>query len=103
LRHPLLAPYLKQAGLEYVSWRIRSCDTLIKNSKVLSRRILNKVENGDIILLHDYLPKGTDVLFETLPVVIDELRSRGFEFVLAGAREDVESKSPAHIPCESAR
>jgi peptidoglycan/xylan/chitin deacetylase (PgdA/CDA1 family) len=29
LRHPLLRPYLKDAGLEYVSWTIRTRDTLI--------------------------------------------------------------------------
>jgi hypothetical protein len=34
------------------------------------------------------LPQGTSAMLEALPRVIDELRKRGFEFVLAGARED---------------
>lgn len=89
LRHPLLAPYLHDAGLEYVSWSIRTFDTLTANSSVLARRILNKAASGDIILLHDRLPSGTDAMLEALPRVIDELRERGFEFVLAGPREDV--------------
>jgi peptidoglycan-N-acetylglucosamine deacetylase len=88
LRHPLLAPYLDNAGLEYVSWSIRTFDTFIKNSSVLARRILNKAVSGDIILLHDRLPGGTNAMLEALPRVIDELRKRGFEFVLAGPRED---------------
>ncbi len=88
LRHPLLAPYLKSAGLEYVSWTIRTRDTLTANSSVIARRILNKAASGDIILLHDHLPGGTDAMLEVLPGVIDELRKRGFEFVLAGPRED---------------
>jgi peptidoglycan/xylan/chitin deacetylase (PgdA/CDA1 family) len=88
LRHPLLAPYLQDAGLEYVSWTIRTRDTLTANSSVLARRILNKAASGDIILLHDRLPGGTDAMLEALPGVIDELRKRGFEFVLAGPRED---------------
>jgi peptidoglycan/xylan/chitin deacetylase (PgdA/CDA1 family) len=88
LRHPLLAPYLEARGLEYVSWRIRTFDTLITNSRVLAGRILKKVGGGDIVLLHDCLPRGTDAMLEALPRVIDELKERGFNFVLAGARED---------------
>jgi peptidoglycan/xylan/chitin deacetylase (PgdA/CDA1 family) len=88
LRHPLLAPFLEKAGLEYVSWSIRTLDTFTANSSVLARRILNKAASGDIILLHDHLPGGADAMLEALPQVIDELRERGFKFVLAGQRED---------------
>ncbi len=88
LRHPLLAPCLEARGLEYISWRIRTFDTMITNSRVLAQRILNKVAAGDIILLHDCLPRGTETMLEALPRVIDELRERGFDFVLAGPRED---------------
>jgi peptidoglycan-N-acetylglucosamine deacetylase len=88
LRHPLLAPYLENAGLEYVSWSIRTLDTFTANSHVLAARILNKVANGDVILLHDHLSRGTDAMLQALPQVIYELRQRGFEFVLAGPRED---------------
>jgi peptidoglycan/xylan/chitin deacetylase (PgdA/CDA1 family) len=88
LRHPLLAPYLQNAGLEYVSWSIRTRDTLTANSRVLARRILNQAASGDIILLHDHLAGGAAAMLEVLPGVIDELRQRGFQFVLAGPRED---------------
>jgi peptidoglycan/xylan/chitin deacetylase (PgdA/CDA1 family) len=88
LRHPLLAPYLENAGLEYVSWSIRTRDTFTADSSVIARRILNKAASGDIILLHDSLPGGTSAMLEALPQVIDDLRQRGFEFVLAGPRED---------------
>jgi peptidoglycan/xylan/chitin deacetylase (PgdA/CDA1 family) len=89
LRHPLLAPYLENAGLEYISWSIRTLDTFTSSSSVLAQRILTRAASGDIILLHDRLPRGTDAMLEALPGVIDELRNRGFEFVLAGPREDV--------------
>jgi peptidoglycan-N-acetylglucosamine deacetylase len=88
LRHPLLAPYLETFGLEYVSWSIRTLDTFTTDSSVLAQRILNKAESGDIILLHDHLPRGTATMLKALPRVIDELRARGFEFVLAGPREE---------------
>jgi len=88
LRHALVGPYLKQAGLEFISWRVRSYDTVIVNPSVLARRILKKVAGGDIILLHDRLPSGTDAMLEALPGVIDELRRRGLGFVLVGPRKD---------------
>lgn len=88
LRHPLLAPYLNDARLEYVSWTIRTRDTLTANSAVIARRILNKAASGDIILLHDHLPGGANAMLQALPGVIDKLRERGFEFVLAGPRDD---------------
>jgi len=88
LRHVLLRPYLSDAGLEYISWSIRTRDTLTSDSGVLARRILSQATSGDIILLHDHLPGGAHVMLEALPGVIDELRQRGFEFVLAGPRED---------------
>ena len=88
LRHPLLAPYLENAGLEYISWSIRTLDTFTTDSAVLVQRILSRAASGDIILLHDHLPRGTDAMLQALPQVIDELKARGFEFVLAGPRED---------------
>ncbi|MGA6981989.1 MAG: polysaccharide deacetylase family protein [Candidatus Sulfotelmatobacter sp.] len=100
LRHPLLAPYLEDAGLEYVSWTIRTRDTLTANSSILARRIL-KAASGDIILLHDHLPGGADAMLEVLPRVIDELRERGLEFVLAGPREDAGGTLQPAV-CESA-
>jgi peptidoglycan/xylan/chitin deacetylase (PgdA/CDA1 family) len=86
LRHPLLRSALQNAGLEYISWRVRSCDTMIKNSGHLARRILAKAANRDMILMHDRLPNGTQAMLTVLPDIIDELRHRGFEFVLAGSR-----------------
>jgi peptidoglycan/xylan/chitin deacetylase (PgdA/CDA1 family) len=103
MRHPLLRPYLKDAGLEYVSWTIRTRDTLTWNSSVLARRILNHAASGDIILLHDHLPRGAHVMLEALPQVIDELRQRGFEFVLAGPREDAVAGTLEPAACESTR
>jgi peptidoglycan/xylan/chitin deacetylase (PgdA/CDA1 family) len=87
LRHPLLRFALQRTGVEFISWRIRSCDTMIKNSGLLARHILSKVASRDIILMHDRRPKGAHVMLEALPGVIDKLKERGFEFVLVGSRE----------------
>ena len=101
LRHPLLAPYLENAGLEYISWSIRTLDTFTTDSSVLARRILSRAVSGDIILLHDHLPRGTGAMLQALPGVIDELRKRGLEFVLAGPREDAAGTLES-TACESA-
>jgi peptidoglycan-N-acetylglucosamine deacetylase len=103
MRHALLGPYLKDAGLEYISWTIRTRDTLTSNSGVLARRIVSQAAGGDIILLHDRLPRGAHVMLEALPGVIDELRARGFEFVLAGPREDASATTLELLTSEPAR
>jgi len=103
MRHALLQPYLRDAGLEYVSWSIRTRDTLTADSGILARRILRQAASGDIILLHDHLPRGAHVMLEALPRVIDELRKRGFEFVLAGPREDATAGTLEPAASESAR
>jgi peptidoglycan/xylan/chitin deacetylase (PgdA/CDA1 family) len=90
LRHPFLRPYLEQAGLTFVSWRLRSRDTHIRNAQRLAERIVNNAHGGDIILLHDHRPDGARAMLEALPGVIDKLRARGFEFVLAGSRGEAE-------------
>jgi peptidoglycan-N-acetylglucosamine deacetylase len=102
LRHALLRPYLKDAGQEYVSWTIRTRDTLTTNSAELAGRILNHATSGDIILLHDRLPRGTNAMLEALPGVIDELKRRGFQFVLPAPREDA-AGSLEPVASESAR
>jgi peptidoglycan/xylan/chitin deacetylase (PgdA/CDA1 family) len=79
-----LGLYLRKAGLEYISWSIRSGDTRGLKPEALSRRVLDNVASGDIILFHDYLRAGAGILLDTLPGIIDELRNRGFEFVTVG-------------------
>jgi peptidoglycan/xylan/chitin deacetylase (PgdA/CDA1 family) len=92
LRHPLLGLYLRESGLEFISWRLRTWDTILWKSRDLTNRILDNVASGDIILLHDRLASGAGVMLNALPGVIDELKSRGFEFVLVGAGPDVQAQ-----------
>ena len=85
LRHALLGPYLRDEGLEYLSWRIRTRDTFGPKAGVLVSRIVNKAAAGDIILLPDNSRAGARPMLEAIPQVIDRLRSQGFEFVLPDA------------------
>lgn len=85
LRHALLGPYLRDAGLEYISWSIRARDAFGPKAEVLTSRIVDKIAAGDIVLLHDHTRAGARAMLEAVPQVIDRLRNRGFEFVLPGA------------------
>ena len=82
LRHPMLRKYLLEAGLEFISWRVRGYDSRIQDPGALASKITGRVRPGDIILLHDKSGKATDRMLEALPRIIDELKHQGFEFVL---------------------
>ena len=97
LRHPLLGISLQKAQLEFISWQVRSYDTIIKRPAVLKRRILKKTVGGDIILLHDHLPSGTDVMLQALPDIVAGLRQRGMKFALVGSRGDLDIAVPRPI------
>ncbi len=91
LRHPLLNLYLDRAELEYISWTIRSFDTVMTKPETILNRVLRRVAAGDIILLHDNARAG-GVMLDVLPRIIHELKGRGFEFVPVGAND------PAAVP-----
>jgi peptidoglycan/xylan/chitin deacetylase (PgdA/CDA1 family) len=82
LKHPLLHLYLKEAGLELISWRLRAFDTWPQKSEGLIQRIIANAAPGDVILLHDKEGAGTEVMLNALPHLIDELKARGFAFAL---------------------
>jgi peptidoglycan/xylan/chitin deacetylase (PgdA/CDA1 family) len=94
LRHPLLNLYLKQANLEYISWRIRSFDTLAQRPETVLRRIFRRVAAGDIVLLHDNA--AADVTLEVLPDLIRELRRRGFAFAPVGSHQTTPVTATLH-------
>lgn len=81
LRHPLLEVYLRRAGLEYISWRVRAFDTRVQEPEAIARQITGNAAPGDIVLLHDRPGEAADRMLQALPAIIDELKNRGFEFV----------------------
>jgi peptidoglycan/xylan/chitin deacetylase (PgdA/CDA1 family) len=81
LRHPLLAPALVRTGLAFVLWSIRAYDTRPHTVESLRQRILDRARPGAIVLLHDRAGRGSSVMLEVLPGLIDELRARGYRLV----------------------
>jgi len=82
LRHPLLQKRLEEAGLEYISWQVRAFDTRLQESDAIAQRIVENTAAGDVILLHDRPGAASERMLNALPKIIEELRTRGFEFVL---------------------
>jgi peptidoglycan/xylan/chitin deacetylase (PgdA/CDA1 family) len=81
LRHPILKQALEAAALQFVLWTLRTYDTRAVSTERLRRRILERVQPGAIVLLHDRPGPGACAMLSALPDVIDELRARGYEFV----------------------
>ena len=65
------------ADMPIIIWNIDTLDWKCKNSVKISSKILNKVRDGDIVLMHD-IYKST---LNSLEIVIPELLERGYQIV----------------------
>lgn len=64
-------------GYTVVLWSIDTADYNSPSDSVIISRIMSKVKNGSIILMHD----GIQSTIDALPVIISKLRGEGYEFV----------------------
>lgn len=64
-------------GLTTVLWTDDPGDYASPGDKVIATRVLDRVSNGGIILLHDGIQQTVDVL----PQIIQTLKKKGFKFV----------------------
>lgn len=60
-----------------VLWSVDPKDWTTKNTEVIVQRVLDEVEDNDIILLHDYYDSSVDAALQ----IVDELLKQGYEFV----------------------
>ena len=80
-RNPKIFGILKNLGMTLVGWQVRAFDTQRGDPKAIARRILNKIQPGGVILLHD----GSDseknedrtATVEALPLILQGLKGRG--------------------------
>jgi peptidoglycan/xylan/chitin deacetylase (PgdA/CDA1 family) len=81
IRNVWLDPVLAQLGLMLVSWTRRGFDTVCREPRKITRRLLQGLTAGDILLLHDGSascgPRGSPVILEVLPRLLDEILARG--------------------------
>ncbi|MNI78534.1 Peptidoglycan-N-acetylglucosamine deacetylase [compost metagenome] len=66
-------------GYKVIQWDTDSQDWMNKGTDVIVKRVVDKAHPGDIILLH--ASDSVKQTHEALPVIIDQLRQKGYEFV----------------------
>lgn len=78
-------------GYKMILWTDDPGDYASPGKKVIQTRLLDKVSNGGIILIHDGIQQTIDVL----PGIIKQLRAKGFELVTIP--EMLEAKREARV------
>jgi peptidoglycan/xylan/chitin deacetylase (PgdA/CDA1 family) len=80
---PQLRGALAEEGLRCVAWSCRGLDFGNRRLRGLARRVLRRVRGGDVILLHDALPRpeALDPWLAEVRAVLDGLRARGLRVV----------------------
>ena len=63
--------------MQVVLWSVDPMDWKVQNTEIIVQRVLQEVEDGDIILLHDVYRESVEAALR----IIDELQARGYEFV----------------------
>ncbi|MGG4219487.1 polysaccharide deacetylase family sporulation protein PdaB [Paenibacillus jamilae] len=66
-------------GYKTIQWDTDSLDWKNPGTQVIIDRVVNKAHPGDIVLLH--ASDSCKQTHEALPVIIDKLRAKGYEFV----------------------
>ena len=83
LRNPFLDPVLARLKLRLASWTRRGFDTVSADADAVLRRLINALQAGDILLLHDgnaaRTRRGQAVILEVLPHLLDALTARGLK------------------------
>jgi peptidoglycan/xylan/chitin deacetylase (PgdA/CDA1 family) len=96
-RNPKIFGILKELGMNMVGWQVRAFDTQLRDPQTIARKILEKIQPGGVILLHDgsdseQNPDRTPTL-GALPAILQGLKDREMEFLtldeLFGMSKDI--------------
>ena len=83
-KNPALGDVLAERGLSCIGWQVRGFDAMGGTPEGIARRLVLKAKAGGVLLLHDGAGlQGTsdrNATLEALPMIIEGLRARGFEF-----------------------
>lgn len=78
---PRAIELVREAGDVVVHWDVNGGDGFNKNTESIVHNVVDKVDNGSIILLHLNGPPTAPQTADALPKIIQILKSRGYEFV----------------------
>ena len=68
---------LEETDMSIVLWSVDPEDWKDQNANIVAKRIIKNTKPGDVILLHDIFKTSVDAPL----IVIDELQSKGYQFV----------------------
>src|SRR5260221_6164342 len=78
LKNVFLEPTLVRRGMRCVGWSVRGRDGVTCDPEIVARRVGTRVSPGSIVLLHEGRARSNEAILR----VIDELRARGYSFVI---------------------
>jgi peptidoglycan-N-acetylglucosamine deacetylase len=80
---PFLAHVVGDHGMTMVGWDVSAGDWKTRDARLVARRVLDDVQPGSIIVLHDGLDGNVtanrSVLVRAMPLILDGLERRGLE------------------------
>lgn len=80
---PFMAREVGNAGMTMVTWDVSAGDWATNDAQLVAKRVLDNVQAGSIILLHDGIDGniGADrkVILAALPLILDGLGQRGLK------------------------
>lgn len=76
--------------LAVLQWSVDPKDWAIDNTKEIVRRVLSRVQDGDVILLHDMSDSSVDAAL----LIVDALQAKGFRFVTASQLAQAKNCTP---------
>lgn len=68
-----------ELGYTVIQWDTDSQDWMNKGVDTIVKRVVSKAHPGDIVLMH--ASDSVEQTHEALPIIIDQLREKGYEFV----------------------
>lgn len=74
---PNIAKAMRQVEHQTIGWSLRSLDTVIKEEKMLLKRVQKKLKKGSVVLFHDHL----EFLPRFLPLFLEYLLKEGYTVV----------------------
>jgi len=78
LKNVRLHPELRARDMRLIGWNVRSGDGVRCEPEAVVRRVVARASAGAIVLMHEGRPGSVETIVRT----VDELRARGFTFVI---------------------
>jgi peptidoglycan/xylan/chitin deacetylase (PgdA/CDA1 family) len=78
MKNPFVHPILSRRNITLIGWSVRGFDSFGDDVERVARRIVPRVDNGSIIVMH----QGRDFSVACVSRVVDELHARGYSFVI---------------------